>query len=112
MNEVLRSLKRGERPILDGITITQERRDSQLHAVTFTDAQGHVVKIALQSYCLVLLVPQEPEKVKKEIVHGEIAGVKVREEFDDAFQAHQRQRELEGAGATVETVTEEVEVPF
>jgi hypothetical protein len=112
---VKKSEARGVR--LDGITVEWEWRDSELDAVTITDGRGQVLKVAKNAYSMHALTLAPVEKKTVHVVKGTVRAVNtpVREEFEGAWSAQQRARELSSAdvldgAATVEK--EEVEIPF
>lgn len=90
-----------------GVKIEAETEDKKLKAVLLTDAEGRTFKIASAgSYedAIKLFEPQPFDEQERHVVRGEIAGVRVEEFFDSAFEAKQRQRDLEAKDAKVEVV--------
>lgn len=111
MTTAFRTVKKGEQPKLDAVTVALERHDGTIHSITLTDASGRSIKVT-SAYGMSVLVPAEPEKERKSVVKGDILGVPVRETFESEFEAKERQREIERIGGAVEVATEEVEIPF
>ena len=101
---------------LDGVTIDAEWRDKSLAAVTLTDANGHVVRFALENYRVGAYIQAPPEKKTVHVVAGKVRGLgtEVREQFDDAYSANSRRSEIEQADVLEDltVTTEDVEVPF
>jgi len=94
---------------LSGITIDLDQTGDTLNSVTFTDTEGHTVRVRYSSYSMYVEVPAPPAMVKKHLVSGKLHGVVVSESFDEPYPATLRVRELREVGAEVELT--EIEVP-
>ena len=81
---------------LTGINVELEHHGHSLSAVTFRHPDGGLVKVAIDSYNLKVLVPAPPKMVEKYRLSGKFAGlVDVCEDFDDEFDAKQRLQDYE-----------------
>jgi hypothetical protein len=110
------AVKRTEELRLKGVTVDAEWRDKQLATVTLTDADGKIVRFALQHYSILAFVSAPPEKKTVHVVTGTVPtlGTPIREEFETPLEADSRKRELEYAGVieSPSVAVEEVEIPF
>lgn len=112
----LKTIKNASDMKLDGVTFECEFRDKTLAAVTCTDKSGNLVRFVLENYAVRALVLAPAEKKTVHVVTGtvKVLGSKVREEFEEPYQASDRRAELESADVLdeVAVTVEEVEIPF
>lgn len=94
--------KSASKVTLEGISVSFDRTDETLNAVTFRDAAGNMVRVANRTYSLCVEIPAEPETETGFDVVGEIFGVKVAESFGTDYSgAMARFTELHGKGGDV-----------
>lgn len=82
---------------LDGIKVDWEKRDSNVIAITLTDAAGNMVRIARASFysdALAMFVPEPPKFEDRWILSGTFAGCHVRRTFDAQQAAEETKREF------------------
>lgn len=112
----LQTVRNSREMELLGIKIDAEWRDKELVAVTLTDTNGRMLKIAKTDYSMRAFTPAPPEKKTVHVVSGKVRGIgtEIREQFDDSYAANSRRSEIEQADVleAVNVSTEEVEIPF
>lgn len=112
----LRYVKDSSELVLDGVKIEPEYWNKGLKSVTFTDAQGRVLKIDVEYSLLRALVPDSPQKKGVFVLTGTVPvlGTPITEAFEYYDEAHKRKSELESANVieNAEIKTGEVEIPF
>ncbi|MFY2855019.1 hypothetical protein ACOTJG_13685 [Achromobacter xylosoxidans] len=96
---------------LAGIKAELDITDKSVNGVTFTDAEGNVVRVSLRSYSMAVEVPAPPVMVKRYKVAGKLMGLTVNEMFDDAFNAEVRVEELTRLSTNADLGVQEVEIP-
>lgn len=96
---------------LAGIEAELDITDKSVNGVTFTDAEGNVVRVSLRSYSMAVEVPAPPVMVKRYKVAGKLMGLTVNEMFDDAFNAEVRVEELTRLSTNADLGVQEVEIP-
>jgi hypothetical protein len=108
------SLKKSADIALSGITVVIERTDSSISSIVLTDASGHQVRCS-SPYGMSIYVPKAPEKKTVHLVKASAldGAASVEERFEQEFEAKERARDLERAGAdAVQIVPIEEEIFF
>ncbi len=100
---------------LDGIKAEITKKDHNVIRVVFRDTSGNFVEVGKDGYSdLTILIPAPPEKKKVWNLKGEIAGIKVNENFDDEYDAKRRRSEIisklsvDESGFSIEQIEVEV----
>lgn len=96
---------------LAGIKAELDITDKSVNGVTFTDADGNVVRVSLRSYSMTVEVPAPPTMVKRFKVIGKVLGLPVDELFADRYDADIRADELNRGLMSPGVEVLEVEVP-
>lgn len=98
---------------LEGIIIDAVLVGSEVKTIRLTDVKGKCIQIQNTSYATQAFVPAPPEKVKKFRVTAKVCGIDVAKDYDEEFEAKQKQRELDALGEGSPKLEEvEVEIPF
>lgn len=80
---------------LDGVTAEITRKNTSVIRVILRDTSGNMVEIGKDGYSdLAVMIPAPPEKKKVWKVNGEIAGIKVDENFDSEYEAKERRQDI------------------
>jgi len=96
---------------LAGIKAELDITDKSVNGVTFTDADGNVVRVSLRSYSMTVEVPAPPTMVKRFKVIGKVLGLPVDELFADRYDADIRADEWNRGLMSPGVEVQEVEVP-
>lgn len=96
---------------LAGIKAELDITDKSVNGVTFTDAEGNVVRVSLRSYSMAVEVPAPPVMVKRFKVLGKVLGLSVNELYSERYDADIRADELNRGSMSPEVEVLEVEVP-
>lgn len=96
---------------LAGIKAELDITDKSVNGVTFTDAEGNVVRVSLRSYSMTVEVPAPPTMVKRFKVIGKVLGLSVNELYADRYDADIRADELNRGAMSPQVEVLEVEVP-
>lgn len=95
------SVKSANEIQLAGITVELIFEDKTLKGAILTDAKGITVKFTQESYSsFKAMVPEQPVKEKRYVLHGDLPSGKFREIFAERDEAINRRDEMEAAFTT------------
>jgi len=92
----------------EGYSLEWQKENESIRSLDLCKDGHPILRTAQDSYTFRVMVPAKPKMVTHYFVTGEIAGVKVEEEFDNMYDAQSRQDTLQDKGAEVETEKREV----
>lgn len=92
---------------LGGVRVEIEEVDRSVKSVTLTDAAGNQMKVALDGYSMIAMVPAQPEMKDAWLLSGTYKGLQVREYHESEYAATSRRAEL---GHSDELTIEKIKV--